>query len=98
MRKVALALLLLASLLLTARLFTGIYYRSDTAVAYFVLKPRPDPAIERARTDGARFDRAIVLDDDELDLAYGPLYRHLMTVAPYAALVLAGAGLWLWRR
>lgn len=97
MRKLAFALLIAAALPMTARMFTGIYYRIDDALAYFVLKPVPDFTIERVRTDGEVFDRVTVLDDDEFDLAYGALYRGSMSAAPYAALAMAGTGVVLLR-
>ncbi len=43
--------------ILAARLFTGIYYRSDEAVAYLVLKRAPDLAIVRGHVDEDRFNR-----------------------------------------
>ncbi|MGU3664924.1 hypothetical protein ACLBX9_12125 [Methylobacterium sp. A49B] len=98
MRKFAFALLLMAGLLAATRLFTGIYYRTDSALAYFVLKLRPDVTVERTRVDDSDFQRVVVLDDDELDLAYGGLYRRSMAAAPVAVVGLAGLGLVLLRR
>jgi hypothetical protein len=97
-RKFAFAMLILAGTLVATRLFTGIYYRTDSALAYFVLKLSPDPAVERSRVDDGEFDRVVVLDDDELDLAYGELYRRLMAAAPVATAVLTVLGSLLLRR
>ncbi|MEE7465471.1 hypothetical protein MFUR16E_32020 [Methylobacterium fujisawaense] len=98
MRKFAFAMLILAGTLAATRLFTGIYYRPDSALAYFVLKLSPDPAVERSRVDDGDFDRVVVLDDDELDLAYGELYRRLMAATPVATAVLTVLGSLLLRR
>ncbi len=98
MRKLAFAMLLLAGLLAATRLFTGIYYRTDSALAYFVLKLRPDLTVERSRVDDAGFERVVVLDDDELDLAYGGFYRRSMAAAPVVVVGLAGLGVLLLRR
>ena len=91
-------MLILAGTLAATRLFTGIYYRTDSALAYFVLKLSPDPAVERSRVDDGDFERVVVLDDDELDLAYGELYRRLMAVTPVATVVLTVLGSLLLRR
>jgi hypothetical protein len=43
--------------------------------------------------DDARFARAWILDEDELDLVYGDVYRGAMGTVPVAALLLSGAAL-----
>lgn len=98
MRVWAVLMLVSSALLVAARLFTGIDYREDSALAYFVLKPTPDLVTERTRVDDADFQRVRVLDDDELDLAYGDLYRGAMAVAPGIAMVLVGSAVLLLRR
>ena len=84
-------LLLLAVLLGTARLCTGIVYRADVPVAALVLKRQPGLAIERTETAARPVERDIVLDEEEPSLFYGPLYLAAMRAAPALLAVMLAA-------
>lgn len=82
MRKLAFVLLFLAFLVGGGRLFTGVIYLSDEATAVLVLKREPALWIERPEARDRPYPQQIVLDSDELSLAYGWLYFPLMRAAP----------------
>lgn len=96
MRKLAAALVLGAILLGAARLFTGVVYGADSPVAYFVLKTSPDPSMERPELRGPPISTEIVLDTEEPQLAYGPLYLGLMRIVPALAAIMIAAAAILW--
>ena len=85
MRAAALALVVLAILLGSTRLFTGLVYGADEPVSYFVIKPRPDATIERTATAAHPVSDDRVLLQDELSLPHADAYITSMRAAPAAA-------------
>ena len=85
MRAAALALVAMAVLLGSTRLFTGLVYGADEPVSYFVLKPRPDAAIERTATAAHPVTDDRILAQDELSLPHAEVYITVMRAAPAAA-------------
>jgi hypothetical protein len=99
MRAASLTLLVCALLLICARLFTSIVYAADEPTAYLVLQPTPGLAIERSEPHAQSRPRALVLDQEEPTLAYGPGYVGLMHAAPLlAGLCLVSSLSLAWRR
>ncbi len=80
-------LLILATLLVAARLFTGLVYEFDEPTTYLVLKCSPGWAVEQKNTAQDRVStRFIVLDSEENALGYETPYLWLMRAAlPLAA-------------
>ena len=85
MRIAALVLVAVAVLLGGARVFTGLVYGADEPVSYFVLKTRPDAAIERTATTAHPVSDDRVLAQDELSLPHAEVYIDFMRAAPTAA-------------
>ena len=82
----------ISALLLTARLLTGEVYSHNSAETFFVSKHAPSRAISRDESTISPASHDTILDSDEMDLAYGSIYRVAMTAAPYAF----GATFLLW--
>ncbi len=93
------ALLLLAILLLSARLFTGIVYEYDDPTTYLVLKHHPSLTIlQQNAANTPLHQRFSVIDGGENELPYQAIYITLMGSAFYVAIACAGAALLLRRR
>ena len=97
MRRLGFFLLVAAALLVALRLGTGIVYGDGEDVTYLVIKKRPGVAVERTATPIRPVHADRVVDSDEVGLVYGDAYLALMRAAPWLALGMAGAGLWLAR-
>ncbi len=91
MRAAVLVLVVMATLLGSTRLFTGLVYGADEPVSYFVLKPMPDATIERTATAAHPVTDDRILAEDELSLPYAGAYIAVMRAAP----AVAGASLLL---
>lgn len=92
MRPLPLLLVVLAVIVIGARMMTGIVYARDAPIAALVLKPSPDFVIERTATAAAPVP-AVVLDREEPRLVYTAAYVWTMAAAPViaAALLVAAA-------
>ena len=82
MRAAVLALVAMAVLLGSTRLFTGLVYGADEPVSYFVLKLRPDAAIERTATAAHPVTEDHILAQDELSLPHAEAYITVMRATP----------------
>jgi hypothetical protein len=73
-----------------ARLFTGIVYEYDDPTSYFVVKHRPSLDIIQENSASTPIQQQfLVLDADENELLYQPLYVFIMKwAAPEIALLL----------
>lgn len=92
MRKVGITLVVASFTLTAVRLCTGIVYAADESVSSLVLRAPAFPT-ERTETAAAPVERDIVIDSDEMELVYAPLYLRIMKAAPIAIAVMAAAGL-----
>lgn len=91
MRPLRALLLLLAVVVVAARLFTGIVYEQDDPTAYLVLKPSPSlTTVEQNAADGPVPARFWILDGADNELGCEKLYLPAMRYAFAIAAVLVG--------
>ncbi|MBP0495563.1 hypothetical protein [Roseomonas indoligenes] len=89
----------LATLLIAARLFTGLVVSNDSAEVFLVLKRVPEWAVSRMETAQQPLRRDWILDSDEQALVYEGAYVWLMQAGPaLAGLAIAGLSLLALRR
>jgi hypothetical protein len=98
MRGLTLGLIALAVVMAVLRLGTGIVYESGAPIAALVIKTRPGPLVERAESPAYPLAADIVLDREEPQLAYAPLYLALMRAAWGVVAVSLVAVAWTARR
>lgn len=92
MKKLSTILLFFGIGLVAIRLFTGIVYAYDEDTSFLIVKQQPSWTIERKETPDRPVLKEIILDSDEIQVAFGDEYISLMKAVPELAPLFVSVG------